>query len=117
MHRFWAGIAALVTGRRSVWAVLLLAVVASGLAISLSPGLKVSDDPTAGLPATAQSTAVTKLQEQLPSGQLNPALVVYSRPGATLSETDVAAITGQGEELGALALGGRVSPPKALPLR
>ena len=32
MQRFWAGIAALVTGRRSVWAVLALAVAVSGLA-------------------------------------------------------------------------------------
>ena len=117
MHRFWAGIAALVTGRRSVWAVLVLAVVASGLVIGLSPSLKVSDDPTAGLPATAQSTAVTELQEQLPSGQLNPALVVYSRPGGTLTETDVAAIARQGERLGALALSGRVSPPQVSPDR
>jgi len=117
VHRFWAGIAALVTGRRSVWAVLVLAVVASGLVIGLSPSLKVSDDPTAGLPATAQSTAVTELQEQLPSGQLNPALVVYSRPGGTLTETDVAAIARQGERLGALALSGRVSPPQVSPDR
>jgi RND superfamily putative drug exporter len=115
VHRFWAGIAALVTGRRSVWAVLALAVLASGAVIGLSPGLAVSDDPTAGLPGSAQSTEVTQLQEQLPSGQLNPALVVYSRPGGTLSEADVAAVAGQGEELGALALGGRVSPPQVSP--
>nr|WP_294692795.1 MMPL family transporter [uncultured Friedmanniella sp.] len=115
MQRFWAGIAALVTGRRSVWAVLLLAVVVSGLAIAVSPGLQVSDDPTAGRPASAQSTRVAKLQKQLPSGQLNPALVVYSRPGGTLTEADVAAIAAQGEELGALALDGRVSPPQVSP--
>ena len=117
MHRFWAGIAALVTGRRSMWAVLALAVVASGLIIGLSPGLKVSDDPTAGLPASAQSTEVAKLQQQLPSGQLNPALVVYSRPGGTLTEADVAAIAAEGEELGTLALEGRVSPPQVSPDR
>ncbi len=117
VHRLWAGIAGLVTGRRSVWAVLVLAVAASGLAIGFSPGLKVSDDQTAGLPASAQSTEVTKLQKQLPSGQLNPALVVYSRPGGTLSETDVAAIAAQGERLGALALDGRASPPQLSPDR
>ena len=98
-----------------MWAVLALAVVASGLVIGLSPGLKVSDDPTAGLPASAQSTEVAKLQQQLPSGQLNPALVVYSRPGGTLSEADVAAVAAQGGALGALALDGRVSPPQVSP--
>ncbi|GAA1427110.1 MMPL family transporter [Microlunatus lacustris] len=98
-----------------MWAVLVLAVVASGLAISLSPGLKVSDDPTAGLPASAQSTEVAQLQQQLPSGALNPALVVYSRPGGTLTEADVAAVARQGEQLGELALGGRVSPPQVSP--
>jgi RND superfamily putative drug exporter len=100
-----------------VWVVLVLAVLASGLTIGFSPGLKVSDDPTAGLPASAQSTEVAKLQDQLPSGQLNPALVVYSRPGGTLSEADVAAIAAQGAELGPLALGGRVSPPQVSPDR
>ena len=117
VQRFWAGIAALVTGRRSVWAVLALAVVASGLTLGLSPSLAVSDDPTAGLPASAASTEVTRLQQQLPSGQLNPALVVYSRPGGTLTESDVAAVAGQGPELGALALGGRVPPPQLSPDR
>jgi RND superfamily putative drug exporter len=117
VHRFWAGIAVLVTGQRSVWAVLVLAVAASGLIIALSPALKVSDDPTSGLPASAQSTEVTKLQQQLPSGQLNPALVVYSRPGGTLTDADVAAIAAQGEQLGALALEGRVSPPQVSPER
>lgn len=115
MHRFWAGIAALVTGRRSVWAVLALSVATSGLLIALAPGLKVSDDPTAGLPAAAASTTVAELQQQLPSGQLNPALVVYSRPGGTLTEADVAAVAAQGDRLGALALDGRVSPPQVAP--
>lgn len=117
MHRFWAGIAALVTGRRSVWAVLVLAVAASGLVIAFSPSLEVNDDPTSGLPPSAQSTEVTKLQEQLPSGQLNPALVVYSRPGGTLTEADLAAVAAQRKELGALALEGRVAPPQVSPDR
>ncbi len=115
MHRFWAGIAALVTGRRSVWVVLALAVASSGLLIGLSPGLQVSDDPTAGLPASAQSTTVAELQKGLPSGQLNPALVVYSRPGGTLAEADVTAIAAQSDRLGVLALEGRVSPPQVSP--
>ncbi len=122
MHRFWTGIAALVSGRRSVWVVLALAVASSGLLIALSPSLAVNDDPTAGLPASAQSTTVSKLQKQLPSGQLNPALVVYSRPGGTqsgtaLSETDLTAIAAQGERLGPLALDGRISPPQVSPDR
>ncbi|SDR84263.1 putative drug exporter of the RND superfamily [Friedmanniella luteola] len=100
-----------------MWAVLALAVVSSGLVIGLSPGLEVNDDPTAGLPASAQSTAVAELQQQLPSGQLDPALVVYSRPGGTLTEADVAAIAAQGADLGPLALDGRVSPPQVSPDR
>ena len=122
MHRFWTGIAALVSGRRSVWVVLALAVTSSGLLIAFSPSLAVNDDPTAGLPASAQSTTVSKLQKQLPSGQLNPALVVYSRSGGTqsgtaLSETDLTAIAAQGERLGPLALDGRISPPQVSPDR
>jgi len=115
VDRFWAGIAALVTGRRSVWAVLALAVAASGLLIGLAPGLKVSDDPTAGLPASAPSTTVAQLQEQLPSGQLNPALVVYSRPGGTLTDADLAAVTAQMKVYrAALAEAGRT--PREYPL-
>ncbi len=117
MQRFWAGIAALVAGRRTVWLVIVLAAAASGALIGLGGSLQVSSDSTAGLPPDAQSTQVAKLQQQLPSGQTNPALVVYSRPGGALSDADVSAVRRQSDALGQLALGGRVSPPQLSPDR
>lgn len=117
MRALWAAVAAAVTGRRGAWLVLALAIAASGLVIGINPGLRVSDDPTSGLPAGAQSTRVAQLQQQLPSGQLNPALVVYSRPGGTLSAADLAAIDGQRRALEPLALDRRVSPARPAPDR
>ncbi|MCW2811263.1 MAG: hypothetical protein JWP61_1721 [Friedmanniella sp.] len=111
----WTTLARLLTRRAVSWAVLVLALLASGALISLAPDLKAQDDPTASLPAAAQSTEVSRRQQDLPSGQLNPALVVYSRPGGKLSAEDVAALTARGPELAALALGGRVSPPQVSP--
>ncbi len=113
----WTTLARLLTRRPVSWAVIVLAVLASGALISLAPDLKTNDDPTASLPATAQSTEVTRRQQDLPSGQLNPALVVYSRPGGTLSPADVAALTARTPDLAALALGGQVSPPQLSPDR
>ncbi|WP_375433053.1 MMPL family transporter [uncultured Friedmanniella sp.] len=105
------------TGRRTVWLVIVLALAGSGAVIGLGGSLVLDPDSTAGLPASAQSTTVAKLQQQLPSGQLNPALVVYSRPGGTLSDADLADVSQQADALARIALGGRVSPPQLSPDR
>ncbi len=112
MKELWAAVVAAVTGRRGAWLTLGLAIAASGLLIGLNPGLAVSEDPTEALPAQAQSTLAAQRQQQLPSGQLNPALVVYSRPGGTLSPADLAAVSAQGRALAPLALDGQMSPPR-----
>ncbi len=104
--------ARLVTGRLTAWLVIVVALAGAGALIALAPDIRNTDDPTAGLPADAQSTVVAERQQDLPSGELNPALVVYSRPGGTLSPADLEAIAAQGPALGEIALGGRVSPPQ-----
>ena len=109
------GLARLVTGRLTAWLVIVVALAGAGALIALAPDLRNTDDPTAGLPADAQSTVVAERQQDLPSGALNPALVVYSRPGGTLSPADLEAIAAQAPELGEIALGGRVSPPQPSP--
>ena len=115
MKVFWTILAGVVTSRRGGWLVLALAIAASGLVIGLNPGLRTDDNPTAALPAQAQSTRVAKLQQDLPSGQLNPALVVYSRPGGTLSRDDLEAVAAQRSALAPLAVDERVSPPQPSP--
>ena len=94
MTRVLEGFAQLVSGRLSAWVLIAVAVLGSAAAIALSPEGRTTDAPTAGLPDSAQSTQVAELQQQLPSGQLNPAVVVYSRPGG-LSEADLAVIAAQ----------------------
>jgi putative drug exporter of the RND superfamily len=116
VRRLAAGIAQFVSGRRTAWVILVLAVVVGGAVIAFSGAGQTTDDRTAGLPDSAQSTRVAELQRQLPSGQLNPALVVYSRTdAAALSPGDLAAIAEQAPALRNVALDGRVSPLQASP--
>jgi RND superfamily putative drug exporter len=76
------------TGRLSAWLVLALTLLAAGLVIAGAGEVRTTNDPTASLPAAAESTKVAALQKQLPSGQENPALVVYSRDGQPLTGAD-----------------------------
>ncbi|RJK95388.1 MMPL family transporter [Vallicoccus soli] len=101
----------LVTGRRSAWVVLLVAVVLSGLALGLRGEAPSSGDPTSGLPASAESARAAALQRELPSGQLDPAVVVYARGGDPLTAQDRAAAAQDAGELRALAVGGALPPP------
>ena len=114
MTRVLDGCARLLSGRISAWVVIVLAVFGSAVAIALSPEGRTTDAPTAGLPDSAQSTQVAQLQQQLPSGELNPAVVVYSRPGG-LSDADLAAIAAQAATLRTVALDGQVAPPQPSP--
>ncbi|MEU8297396.1 MMPL family transporter [Micromonospora sp. NPDC048909] len=109
-------VAGAVSGRRSAWLVLLVAVALSGALVALAGPARTSDDPTGALPASAESVQVAALQRQLPGGQLNPALVVYSRDGAALGPQDEAAIAADAAAFSAVA-SGPVSPPVFAPDR
>jgi RND superfamily putative drug exporter len=115
MRRTGNQVARLVTGRLTAWLVIVLGLAGAAALIALAPEARNTDDATAGLPDSVQSTIAAERQQQLPSGELNPALVVYSRPGGTLTSADLEAITAQGPELAEIALGGRVSPPQPAP--
>jgi len=101
----------IVTGRRSAWLVLLLAVVLSGLVIAFGGAARNSNEPTAALPSSAESVKVAELQKQLPSGQTHPALILYARGGERLTDADVAVVAADAKQFTSFALGGRVSPP------
>ncbi|MEZ0073149.1 RND superfamily putative drug exporter [Planotetraspora sp. GP83] len=98
------------SGPRGKWAVLAVAVVLSGLALAFGGASKVNTDPAAALPRGAESATVARLEQRLPSAQVDPALVVYSRPGG-LSASDRAAIEEDASRLAAVALRGQVPPP------
>ncbi|MEV0605503.1 MMPL family transporter [Polymorphospora rubra] len=115
--RIGGRIGAIVSGRWSAWVVLLVAAVFSAAVILGGGQAYESTDPTAALPDTAESVQVAELQRQLPSGQLNPALVVYSRGGQPLTADDEAAIAADAAAFSAEAAGGQVSPPVFSPDR
>ncbi|WP_233412028.1 MMPL family transporter [Nucisporomicrobium flavum] len=87
------------TGRLSAWLVLLVALLAAGAVIGTSGAARTSNDPTATLPDGAESTRVAAVQRQLPSGQENPALIVYSRDGRPLTPADTTKITADAKQL------------------
>ncbi len=103
-------------GRFAAWLTVAAAIVV-GAAVF---GLPQPDNPApvsaSGLSLQWQSTQVERLQDQLPSSEVQPAIVVVSRgDGAALSEADRGAVTARSGDLGRLAVGGQVSPPQVSP--
>ncbi|MFY1595066.1 MMPL family transporter [Micromonospora sp. WMMD737] len=103
-------------GRLAAWLTVAAAIV-FGAAVFVLPK---PDNPAAvsatGLSVEWQSTQVERLQDQLPSRDVQPAIVVVSRADrAALTEDDRAALTGQSGDLNQFAVGGRVSPPQVSP--
>ncbi|GIF14695.1 membrane protein [Actinoplanes teichomyceticus] len=75
---------------RRAWASLLLALVLGGLVIGLAGSTRVTNDPNASLPSSAESTRVAQLQKQLPSGRTSAALIVVAKGGQPLTDADLA---------------------------
>ncbi len=87
-------IAALVTGRRWKWLVVLLWIIAVGVAAPLAGKLPdaESNDTSSWLPGKAESTQVLNVQSKFQSTNDAPAVIVYERPDG-LSAADHAKIT------------------------
>ncbi|GLZ59807.1 efflux RND transporter permease subunit [Micromonospora sp. NBRC 107095] len=103
-------------GRLAAWLTVAAAIVV-GAAVF---GLPQPDNPApvsaSGLSAQWQSTQVERLQDQLPSSEVQPAIAVVSRDdGGALTEADRGAVTARAGDLGRLAVGGQVSPPQVSP--
>ncbi|RLP99310.1 efflux RND transporter permease subunit [Micromonospora sp. CV4] len=103
-------------GRLAAWLTVAAAIVV-GAAVF---GLPRPDNPApvsaSGLSVQWQSTQVERLQDQLPSSEVQPAIVVVSRDdGGALSEADRGAVAARSGDLGRLAVGGQVSPPQISP--
>jgi RND superfamily putative drug exporter len=103
-------------GRLAAWLTVAAAIVI-GAAIL---GLPKPDNPTpvssSGLSARWQSTQVERLQQQLPSADVQPAIIVISRTdGAAFTDADRATITDRSADLGRFATGGQVIPPRVSP--
>ncbi|MFG1834418.1 MMPL family transporter [Micromonospora chersina] len=103
-------------GRLAAWLTVAAALVVGAVVF----GLPRPDNPApvsaTGLSVEWQSTQVERLQDQLPSSDVQPAVVVVSRADrAPLAEPDRAALDGVSAALGRLAAGGRVSPAQFSP--
>jgi RND superfamily putative drug exporter len=72
-----------------MWVRAVLAIVFGALVVVLAPSVRTSNDPTAVLPEATQSAQVAALLRQLPSGQANPALVVFSHGGQPLTDAEL----------------------------
>ena len=96
------------TGRRSSWAVLVAAASVSAAVLLGSGEAPAPREPRVDASA-ADSAQVSQLQQRLPSGRVDPALVVYSRDGRPLTAADRAAVGSDVEAFAALALEG--APP------
>ncbi|MFJ6196470.1 MMPL family transporter [Micromonospora sp. NPDC092111] len=102
--------------RLAAWLTVVAAIVVGAVVF----GLPRPDNPApvsaTGLSVRWQSTQVERLQDQLPSSDVQPAVVVVSRDdGGALTEADRAAVTARSGALGELAVGGRTGPPQVSP--
>ncbi|MGQ5262955.1 MMPL family transporter [Micromonospora sp. ZYX-F-536] len=103
-------------GRMAAWFTVAAAVVV-GAAVF---GLPRPDNPApvsaSGLSVRWQSTQVERLQDQLPSSEVQPAIVVVSRAdGGALVEADRDAVAARSGDLSRFAVGGIVSPAQISP--
>jgi RND superfamily putative drug exporter len=100
-----------ITARRTSWIVLVAAALAAGGIFALGSGADGESSPGVGLPASAESARAAALQDQLPGAEGTSALLVFSRDGGTLSESDVAAVGDAASRLADLSAEGFVPPP------
>ncbi|RQX07383.1 MMPL family transporter [Micromonospora arida] len=103
-------------GRLAAWLTVAAAIVVAAAVF----GTPQPDNPApvsaTGLSVEWQSTQVQRLQDQLPSSDVQPAIVVVSRGDrGALSEADRASVDARAGELGRFAVGGQVSPAQVSP--
>jgi RND superfamily putative drug exporter len=87
------GIARFVTGRRSKYLVVLLALLVAGGLASQAGKVVLTSDPAVLLPDGAESVRALRAIERFPSGDVTPAVLVATRPGG-LTEQDREALRG-----------------------
>ncbi len=105
-------IAALPSGRRTKWAVLVFWLIVIALLGSLAGKLMGAEknDASAYLPASAESTQALNLQDHFTAKNLNPAVVIYVRPSG-LTQADLAKAAKDARTFAALPHAGQVLGP------
>src|SRR5690348_3519776 len=103
-------------GRLAAWLTVAVAIVIGASIVGLPKPANPAPVSSTGLSVGWQSTQVERLQEQLTSSNVEPAIIVISRAdGAAFTDGDRAAITDRSAGLGHFAVGGRVAPPQVSP--
>lgn len=105
------GLFVFLTGRRTAWVSLLLAVLCTGAVLALLPGQRDTGYPQDGPPPQTQSARVRALLEDMPSTDATTAIVVYSRDGSPLTDADRAAIAANAGRLATES----TAPPAVVP--
>jgi RND superfamily putative drug exporter len=101
-----------VASRRAALLFLGLVVLLVGAVFAIPAPAPVAALVTSGLPTSYQSAAAELRQADLPSQDVAPALVVYSRTdGTALTGADKAAVAARATALAPLGVGGQASPP------
>ncbi|WP_433649808.1 MMPL family transporter [Micromonospora zamorensis] len=103
-------------GRLAAWLTVAAAIVVAAAVF----GTPQPDNPApvsaTGLSVEWQSTQVQRLQDQLPSSDVQPAIVVVSRGDrGALSDADRASVDARAGDLGRFAVGGQISPAQVSP--
>ncbi|KAB1943272.1 MMPL family transporter [Micromonospora sp. ALFpr18c] len=103
-------------GRFAAWLTVAAAVVVSAAVLGLPRPDNSAPVSATGLSVSWESTQVQRLQDQLPSSEVQPAIVVVSRDdGGALSEADRSAVGDRAGDLARFAAGGQVSPAQLSP--
>lgn len=89
---FVQAIVRFITGAKTSWLVLVAFLVGTALIFTAVPRDESSEAPPVGLPDTTESVQVDQLIDTLPSAEGTSALIVFERPGAELTDDDIAAI-------------------------
>ncbi|GAB1691811.1 MMPL family transporter [Krasilnikovia sp. M28-CT-15] len=103
-------------GRLAAWLTVVAAIVLGAAVFGLPRPVNPAPVSSTGLSAQWQSTQVERLQEQLPSHEVEPALVVAARAdGQPLTPADREALAARARALGRFAVGGQVAPAQLSP--
>jgi RND superfamily putative drug exporter len=91
--RVFDRVVALVTGRRTAWAMAVLPLLLAGLFIGLVGEAENEPGVTDGLPRGAESTAAAELRDQLPEDDGSTAVVLLTRDSGEFGPQDVGGLT------------------------
>jgi RND superfamily putative drug exporter len=102
-------------GPRAKWVVVAMGALLSALAIGLGGAPEAAPSSTTSLPASAESAQVAALRDQFPDRGATPAIAVYSRADAQLTDADRAAIAAAQRRIAEDDPGRAGPPPQTSP--